>query len=131
MKTEDQKVEKLTAPCKPNPDKADFCLLVYFKDKRARSFYNYHTAYNAETKRVTIDHKTALNKLTRLLQFKFSGQYKTAICYYKADKNQTWEQCRNEKTAKQLFKYIDGKLIQESNYKFVADGFNTFLKLEA
>jgi hypothetical protein len=120
---------KLTEQCKPNPDKADFCLLVYFKDKRARSFYNYHTSYSAETKRITIDHKIALNKLIRLLQFKFAGQYKTAIIYYKAEKEQTWEECRNNKAAKQIIKYVDGKLIQESNYTFQAQGFNTTIKI--
>jgi hypothetical protein len=64
-----------------------------------------------------------------LLQFKFAGQYKTAIIYYKAEKDQTWEECRNNKAAKQIIKYVDGKLIQESNYTFQAQGFNTTIKI--
>jgi len=128
MKTQ---TEKLTAPCKPNPDKAEFCLIVYFKDKRVRSFYNYHTSYNAESKRITIDHKTALNKLIRLLQFKFAGKYKTAICYFKPDKEQTWQACRDNRSAKQLFKYVDDKMIQTATYSFYAQEFNTYLKLNS
>ena len=112
METKTQKKE--SPP--PDPTKADFKLIVYFKDQNKRTFYNYHTAYNAETKRITIDHKVALNKLTRLIQFKYSGKYKTAVCYHIP-------------TGSQIFKYVDGKLIQEGNYTFQAQGFNTTIKI--
>lgn len=100
----------------PDPTKADFKLIVYFKDQNKRTFYNYHTAYNAESKRITIDHKVALNKLTRLLHFKYQGKYKTAVCYHIG-------------SGSQLFKYVEGKLIQEANYTFQAQGYNTLIKL--
>lgn len=100
----------------PDPNKAEFKLIVYFKDQNKRTFYNYHTAYNAESKRITIDHKVALNKLTRLIHFKYSGKYKTAVCYHIP-------------SGSQLFKYVDGRLIQEANYKFTASGFNTLINI--
>ena len=121
--------EQPTAPGKPDPNKADLCLLVYFKDNKARSFYNYHTAYNAESKRITVDHKVALNKLIRLLQYKFAGKYKTAICYYKPDKQESWQQCRDNRSAVQLFKYVNDKMIQTANYSFRVDHWNTYIKL--
>ena len=110
MKTESTSKERPA----PNKDKAEFKMLVYFKDGNARTFYNYHTAYNAESKRVTIDHKVALNKLIRLLQFKYYGKYKGAVIYHIP-------------TNKQLYKYVNDKLIADAAFNFVAQGFNTII----
>jgi hypothetical protein len=70
---------------KPDPNKAVFRLVVFFKTKDeqgkniSRVFYNFHTSWNAETHKVKEDEKTALNKLERLILFKWHDQYVTAF----------------------------------------------------
>ena len=54
-------------PNLPNPDKATFKLLIYFLDGNKRVFYNYHSVYDAESKKVIINDKSSLNKLYNLL----------------------------------------------------------------
>lgn len=89
----------------PNPSKATFTLLIYFKDGNRRIFYSYHTSYNAELKKIIIDDKVALNKLIRQIQFNFKGTFKTAIIYHK-------------ETNRQLQKYVCDRLIQQAEYSF-------------
>lgn len=92
-------------PGLPNPQTATFTLLIYFKDGNKRIFYSYHTAYDAELKKVIVNDKVSLNKLIRQVQFKFKTTFKTAIIYHK-------------ETNKQLYKWVNDRLIQEHPYQF-------------
>jgi len=96
------------APTAPDPAKAVFKLIVYFKNGTKRTFYNYHTAWNAETKKIIIDEKVGLSKLERLLFYKFNGQYKTALVYHIPSEQQ-------------IRKYCYDKLIQTANYGWYYD----------
>jgi len=93
---------------KPDPAKATFKMLVYFKNGSARTYYNYHTAYSAEKKRVYIDDSVGLRKLERLLLFKFKEKYVTAIILHKD-------------SDRQVKKYVADKKIAESSYTFYYD----------
>ena len=99
---------------KPQPDKAVFKLVCYFKDGNKREFYSYHTAYDAQTGKVTINDKIALNKLIRLIQYKFAQKYKTAIIYH----SPTAEWTKGTPGIRQVTKYCYDKMIQESQYQF-------------
>jgi len=101
----------------PNPDKAKFKLLVYFNDGNRRVFYNYHTSYDAESKTVIINDKVALNKLTNLVLFKFATKYKTAILYH-IDTN------------KQIKRWVNGRLIFESEYTFTWQNLNVLFQFK-
>jgi len=111
------KVKTAPAPALPDPEKAAFKLVVYFKNGSKRTFYSYHTAYIAELKKVIICDKTSLNKLQRLIVYKFSGAYKTALIYH-IDRENTWIDdtgvIRNTET--QIAKYVNEKLIQVSEW---------------
>ena len=61
---------------------------VYFLDGNKRVFYNYHSVYDAESKKVIINDKSSLNKLYNLLLHKYAGKYKTAIIYHKETNKQ-------------------------------------------
>ena len=99
------------APALPNPDKATFKLIVYFKDGKSRTFYNYHTSYDAESKRIIQNEKTGLNKLHNLILFKYANLYKTAILLHK-DSN------------KQIYRYVNGRLIFSAPFNFTYKDFN-------
>lgn len=101
----EQKNIPAVKPGLPDPNKATFKLLIYFKDENRRIFYSYHTSYNAELKKVIIDDKTALNKLIRQIEFHFKGTYKTAVIYHKD-------------TNTQLLKYVNGRLIFAAEIKY-------------
>jgi len=102
-------MEKKTIPAVkpglPDPNKATFTLLIYFKDENRRVFYSYHTSYNAELKKIIIDDKTALNKLIRQIHFNFKGTFKTAIIYPK-------------ETNRQLYKWVNDRLIFQNEFSF-------------
>ena len=102
----------------PNPDKAKFKLLVYFNDGNRRVFYNYHTSYDAESKKVIINDKTALNKLTNLILFKYVGKYKTAILYH-------------IETNRQIKRYVNGRLIFEAQYTFMWDKLDVLFQFKS
>jgi hypothetical protein len=104
------KAEKPQAPAqgKPDPSKAVFKLVVYFKNGSKRTLYNYHTAWNAETKKIIEDEKVGLAKLERLLLFKYREAYTTALVYHIP-------------TGKQIKKYCYDRLIQESAYTWYYD----------
>jgi len=104
-------------PGTPNPDKAIFKLIVYFNDGNERTFYNYHTCYNAESKSVIIDEKSALNKLHNLILYKFNGKYKTAIILHK-------------ETNKQIYRYVNGRLIFSTPYQFTWSNFNVLFQFK-
>jgi len=89
----------------PNPDKAVFKLVIFFKTGQTRTFYNFHTSWSATDKKVIINEQVALNKLENLIRHKFSGQYKTALIYYKP-KDQ------------QIIKYTFDNKISQANYTF-------------
>lgn len=89
---------------RPDPAKAAFRLIVYFKDGNKRTFYSYHTAWNAEEKKVLVNDKIAINKLIRLLQFKFKNKFITGLIYHN--------------TGKQIYKYCFDRMIQEATYNF-------------
>lgn len=99
---------------KPQPNKASFKLVCYFKDGNKREFYSYHTAYDATTKKVIVNDQIALNKLIRLIQFKFAQKYKTAIVYH----SPLSQWAVGTPDIKQVTKYCYDKLIQESQYAF-------------
>jgi len=75
---------------KPDPARAVFRLVVFFKKKDetgkqiTRVFYNYRTSWNAELHKVIECEKTALAKLERLVLHKFKGQYITAMIIHQA-----------------------------------------------
>ena len=91
---------------KPDKDKAVFKLMVIFKDGAQRTYYNYHTSYNAERKKVITDESVALRKLERLLIGKFAGKYITAIIVHRESRAQ-------------LMKYCGGRKIQDGGYTFI------------
>ena len=93
----------------PNPSNATFKAVVYFKDGNTRTFYSFHTSYDAQEKKVLINDQTALNKLSRLIERKFAGQYITALVYHKD-------------TGRQVAKYCYDRLIQQTplNYTYQA-----------
>ena len=93
---------------KPDKDKAIFKLLVLFKDGSKRTYYNYHTAYNAEKKKVIENEKIALTKLERLLLFKFKDKYISAIIVHRP-------------STIQLMKYCYNKKVQDGGYSFIYD----------
>lgn len=98
---------------KPDPKKASFKLLIYFNNGASRTFYNYHTSYNAELKKIIICEKTGLNKLDRLILTKYAGQYKTALIYHIESGKQIKKYCFNKliQCADHFFIYKDGKII--------------------
>lgn len=93
----------------PDQDKAAFKAIVYFKDGNTRTFYSYHTSYNAQDKKVIVNDQIALNKLNRLIQTKYTGKYITALIYHKD-------------TGRQIAKYCYNRLIQETPLKFYYQG---------
>ena len=95
--------KKIQTP-RPDPAKAAFRLIVYFKDGNKRTFYSYHTAWNAEEKKIIINDKIALNKLIKLLQFKFKEKYITGLIYHTS--------------GKQVYKFCFDRMIQETQYIF-------------
>jgi hypothetical protein len=109
MKTNNQTTQP--APGLPNPEKATFKLIVYFKDGKSRTFYNYHTSYDAESKRIIINEKTGLNKLHNLILFKYANFYKTAILLHK-------------ETNKQIYRYVNNRLIFSAPFNFTYKDFN-------
>jgi hypothetical protein len=90
---------------KPDKDKAVFKLLVIFKDGAKRTYYNYHTSYNAERKKVIIDESVALKKLERVLIYKFANKYISAIIIHRP-------------STVQIMKYCGGRKIQDGGYSF-------------
>jgi hypothetical protein len=84
-----QMTNKLTKG-KPDPARAVFRLVVFFKKKDEhgeqikRVFYNYRTCWNAELHKVIECEKTALQKLERLVMHKWKGQYITALIIHQA-----------------------------------------------
>jgi hypothetical protein len=74
---------------KPDKDKAVFKLLVIFKDGAKRTYYNYHTSYNAERKKVIIDESVALKKIGTLADLQVCKQvynrYNNTPTFYRAD----------------------------------------------
>lgn len=93
---------------KPDPTKAVFKLVVYFKNGSKRTLYNYHTAWNAETKKIIEDEKIGLAKLERLIIHKYKDAYKTALLYHIP-------------SGQQIKKYCYNRLIQESAYTWFYD----------
>jgi hypothetical protein len=91
----------------PNPSNATFKAVIYFKDGNTRTFYSYHTSYDAKEKKVFVNDQTALNKLSKLIEHKFSGKYITALVYHK-------------ETGRQVAKYCYDRLIQQTplNYTY-------------
>ncbi len=102
-------------PNLPDPEKAKFKLLIYFLDGNKRVFYNYHSVYDAESKKVIINDKSSLNKLYNLLLHKYAGKYKTAIIYHK-------------ETNKQIKRYVGNRLIYEAAYNFTWKDFNVLFQ---
>lgn len=97
----------------PNKEKAVFKLLIYFKNGSARTFYNYHTSYNAELKKVIECEKTALKKLEKLLLWKFRDTYKTALIIHRPTNEILLKYCYGNLlfVAPYSFTYRDGKII--------------------
>ena len=93
----------------PDQDKAAFKAVVYFKDGNTRTFYSYHTSYNAQEKKIIVNDQIALNKLNRLIQTKYTGKYITALIYHKD-------------TGRQIAKYCYNRLIQETQLKYYYKG---------
>lgn len=89
----------------PNPENATFKAVVYFKDGNTRTFYSFHTNYDAQEKKVLVNDQMALNKLSRLIERKFLGKYITALVYHK-------------QTGKQVAKYCYDRLIQQTPLNF-------------
>lgn len=98
-----------------DPDKATFKLLIYFLDGNKRVFYNYHSVYDAESKKVIINDKSSLNKLYNLLLHKYAGKYKTAIIYHK-------------ETNKQIKRFVGNRLIYEAAYNFTWKNFDVLFQ---
>lgn len=99
----------------PDPAKAKFKLLIYFLDGNKRVFYNYHTVYDAESKKIIINDKSALNKLMNLLTHKYAGKFKTAIIYHK-------------ETNKQIKRFVGNRLIFETPYNFTWSNFDVLFQ---
>ena len=113
------KVNQHPSPGLPDVSKASFKLAIYFKDGTKRTFYNYHTSYNAEFKKVIICEKTGLSKLQRMIIQKYTGQYKTALLYYIDPIKKIVDQYGTERKAEtQLMKYCYDKCIQVLPYIF-------------
>ena len=93
----------------PNSDKATFKAVVYFKDGNTRTFYSFHTSYDAQEKKVLVNDQTALNKLSRLIERKYVGKYITALVYHK-------------QTGRQVAKYCYDRLIQQTPLNFTYQG---------
>jgi hypothetical protein len=93
----------------PNQEQAAFKAIVYFKDGNTRTFYSFHTSYNAQEKKIIVNDQIALNKLNRLIERKFTGKYITALVYHKD-------------TGRQIAKYCYDRLIQETPLKFYYQG---------
>jgi len=89
----EHKVNNHPNPGLPDPSKASFKLLIYFKNGSRRTFYNYHSSYNAELKKIIICEKTGLNKLIRMILHKFNGAYKTALIYHLESGTQVMKYC--------------------------------------
>jgi hypothetical protein len=102
---------------KPDKDKAVFKLLVIFKDGAKRTYYNYHTSYNAERKKVIIDESVALKKLERLLIYKFANKYITAIIIHRP-------------STVQIMKYCGGRKIQDGGYKWVYQASDDSIRIQ-
>lgn len=98
--------EKMANFQPPDKDKAVFKLMVIFKDGAKRTYYNYHTSYNAERKKVITDECTALKKLERLLLHKFADKYISAIIVHRPSKAQ-------------IKKYCYGRKIQDGGYTWI------------
>jgi hypothetical protein len=101
----------------PNPEKAIFKLVVFFKNGQTRTFYNFHTSWSPTEKKVIINEQVALNKLENLIKHKFVGQYKTALVYYKP-KDQ------------QIIKYTFDNKISQANYTFVYNEPDTSIRFK-
>jgi len=112
-----EKIEKTAAAPLPDKEKASFKLVVYFKNNTKRTFYNYHTSWNAETKKIIINEKIGLAKLERLLHFKFLQQYKTALIYH-------------IETGIQLKKYCYDRIIQEAPHAWQYDAQTNSVKIK-
>jgi hypothetical protein len=93
----------------PDQEKATFKAIIYFKDGNTRTFYSFHTCYNAQEKKVIVNDQMALNKLNRLIQTKYTGKYITALIYHKD-------------TGRQIAKYCYNRLIQETQLKYYYKG---------
>lgn len=105
----------------PIKEKAVFKLVVYFLDGNKRSFYNYHTVYDAESKKIIINEKSSLNKLINLLNFKFCGKYKTAIIYYSKDFD-------IKDNYQVVYKYVNNKCIYEGKFNYTWKNFNVLFQ---
>ena len=105
----------------PDPKKAVFKLVVYFLDGNKRSFYNYHTVYDAESKKIIINEKSSLNKLLNLINYKFSGKYKTAIIYYSTN----FDDLNNYKM---VYKYVNNKCIYEGKFNYTWKNFDVLFQ---
>ena len=102
---------------KPDKDKAVFKLMVIFKDGAKRTYYNYHTSYNAERKKVIIDESVALKKLERLLIYKFANKYISAIIVHRP-------------STVQIMKYCGGRKIQDGGYKWRYEKTDDSIRIE-
>jgi len=100
----------------PNPAKAVFKLLIYFKDGKSRTFYNYHTCYNSIEKKVIVDENIGLKKLENLILHKFAGQYKTALIYYIPKDTQ-------------IIKYVFNNKVFNAPYTFNFDKSDTSIRI--
>lgn len=67
---------------KPDPAKASFKLIVYFKNGQSRKFYNYHSVWNSDLKKPVKNELVGLRKLERLVETKYFDQYDTALIYH-------------------------------------------------
>lgn len=106
-------------PGTPDPDKASFKLAIYFKNGTKRTFYNFHTAYNAELKKIIVCEKTGLNKLHRMIIHKFNGAYKTALIYWIDPVNKFVDQYGCErKCEQQIMKFVNDKMIQCADWQW-------------
>ena len=92
-------------PTKPDPDKAQFVMLVYFKNGNKRYFYSYHTSYNAELKKVVENDQISLNKLINQVTVKWKNMYKTAIIYHKP-------------TNKQIYKFVNDQMRYNTTFNY-------------
>jgi hypothetical protein len=93
----------------PDPAKAAFKAVIYFKDGNTRTFYSFHTCYNAQEKKIIVNDQMALNKINRLIEQKYNGKYITALVYHKD-------------TGRQIAKYCYDRLIQQTPLKFFYSG---------
>jgi len=113
------KVNQHPSPGLPDPEKARFKMSIYFKNGSRRTFYNYHTVYNSELKKIIECEKTGLTKLHRMLLHKFFGAYKTALIYYIDPIKKVVDQNGRERKAEtQIMKFCYDKQIQCSEWKW-------------